>query len=290
MRELSYKIDEEFDGKQVLQLLKHHGYGRAIITSLKQDDRLICNGKHIRTIDMLKKGDIVTVKMEDKSDIIPNMSLSVPVIYDDDDVIVFDKPPFMAVHPSLKHYDDTLANYFTALYPDMVFRSVNRLDRNTSGLVVVAKNRLSAAHLANKSDFSPQKTYYAITEGDVSEKFGCCGEIIAPIARVSDSLINREVRSDGQYAHTLFKVIKSSRYMSLLEITLVTGRTHQIRVHFSWAGYPLLGDDLYGGKLTAINRQALHCGKAVFIHPVTREKVAVEADFPEDMKKIIDMI
>jgi len=290
MRELKYKINEEFDGKQVLQLLKHNGYSRAIITALKQKDRLLCNGRHIRTVDIIKFGDIITVKMEDETDIVPNNSLMVPIVYNNDDVIVFNKPPFMAVHPSLKHYDDTLANYFTALYPDIAFRSVNRLDRNTSGLVVVAKNQLSAAHLANKSPYSPKKIYYAIVEGDITEKYGDCGEIIAPIARVSDSLINREVRSDGQHAHTVFKVIKHNKKMSLLEINLVTGRTHQIRVHFSSIGHTLLGDDLYGGSVELINRQALHCGKATFIHPITKEKIYVKAPFPEDMYRIIDEI
>lgn len=288
MRELNYKIDDSFDGKQVQQLLKHHGYSKAIITSLKHDDRLLCNGQHIRTVDILKNGDVITIKLEDSTDIIPNKSLSVSVVYEDDDVVVFDKPPFMAVHPSLKHYDDTLANYFTALYPDLVFRSVNRLDRNTSGIVIVAKNQLSAAQLAGKELYRPKKTYYAIVEGDISERFGDCGEIIAPIARVSDSLINREVRCDGQHAHTVFKVIKKNSKMSLLEISLVTGRTHQIRVHFSSLGYPLIGDDLYGGNTELINRQALHCGAARFVHPLNKEKILVNTPFPEDMQNIID--
>jgi len=290
MRELNYKIDECFDGKQVQQLLKHYGYSRAIITSLKHGDRLMCNGCHIRTIDVLKKGDTLTIKLEDCTDIIPNKSLSVPVLYDDDDVVIFDKPPFMAVHPSLKHYDDTLANYFTALYPELTFRSVNRLDRNTSGIVVVAKNQLSAAHLAGKEYYQPKKVYYAVVEGDITKQFGDCGEIIAPIARVSDSLINREVRSDGQHAHTVFKVIKKNSKMSLLEISLVTGRTHQIRVHFSSIGYPLIGDDLYGGNTDLINRQALHCGLVSFIHPMTNEKIIVSAPFSEDMQNIINAI
>lgn len=290
MRELNYNVDKDFDGKQVIQLLKHYGYSKAIITSLKHDDRLLCNGNHIRTIDILKKGDVVTIKLEDCTDIIPNESLSVPIVYNDNDVIIFNKPPFMAVHPSLKHYDDTLANYFTALYPNMAFRSVNRLDRNTSGIVVVAKNQLAAAHLAGKELFRPKKTYYAIVNGDLSERFGNCGEIIAPIARVSDSLINREVRPDGQHAHTVFKVIKKSSEMSLLEIALVTGRTHQIRVHFSSIGYPLVGDDLYGWKSKFINRQALHCGIASFIHPLTKKKIAVNAPFPEDISRLINMI
>ncbi len=290
MRKLIYRIENDFDGKQVQQLLKHYGYSKAIISDLKKFDRLKRNGEHIRTVDCLKKGDILTVFMEDKTDLLPNISLNIPVLYEDDDVVVFDKPPFMAVHPSLKHYNDTLANYFTALYPEMTFRSINRLDRNTSGTVIVAKNQLSAARLSGDAFFRPRKLYYAVVSGDVSERYGCAGEIIAPIARVSDSIINREVRPDGQYAHTVFKVLKSNKNMSFLEIHLVTGRTHQIRVHFSSIGYTLLGDDLYGGNTEFINRQALHCGSVSFIHPITNKRIIVSAPFPDDIQKLIDMI
>ncbi len=288
MREFNYIINNNFNGKQVQQFLKHLGFSRSIITSLKHDDRLLCNGNHIRTIDLLKTGDKITVKLEDDTDIIPNNSLGIPIAYEDDDIVVFDKPPFMPVHPSLKHYDDTLANYFTALYPETVFRSINRLDRNTSGLVLVAKNKLAAARLSGDSAFHPNKVYYAVVEGNVAKKYGKSGEIIAPIARISDSIINREVREDGQFAHTRFKVLKSTQYMSLLEIKLITGRTHQIRVHFSWAGYPLIGDDLYGGNTDLLDRQALHCGLIDFIHPVNGRKICVKATFPKDMEQLIN--
>lgn len=290
MRELVYNIDSEFDGKQVQQLLKHHGFSRSLISLLKNNDRLKCNGNHIRTIDYLKKGDCLTIKMEDKTDLVPNLSLNIPILYEDNDVIVFDKPPFMAVHPSLKHYDDTLANYFTALYPENTFRSINRLDRNTSGIVLVAKNQLAASQLSKNSFYKPHKFYYAIVSGDIEQSFGSSGEIIAPIARVSDSIINREVRLDGQHAHTVFKLVKGNGNISLLEIFLVTGRTHQIRVHFSSVGHVLLGDDLYGGDCELINRQALHCGFMSFIHPISNKKIIVNSPFPEDMKRIIDKI
>ena len=107
MRELNYKISEDFDGKQVQQLLKYKGFSRAIISSLKQKDRLLCNGAHIRTVDHIKKDDVITVRLKDETDIIPNPGLNIPVVYDDDDIVIFNKPPFMAVHQSLKHYDDT---------------------------------------------------------------------------------------------------------------------------------------------------------------------------------------
>lgn len=290
MHKTEYKIDKSFDGCQVQQFLKYKGYSRAIITSLKHNDRLLCNGNHIRTVDYLEAGDIVTVIIEDKSDILPNPELNIPIAYCDNDIIVFDKPPFMPVHPSLKHYNDTLANYYAALYPESVFRSINRLDRNTSGLVVVAKNKLAAARLSSDMKFRPQKVYYALIKGDIVSEYGECNEIIAPIARISESIINREVRDDGQFAHTKFRVLKTNKEFSLLEIKLVTGRTHQIRVHFSWAGYPLVGDDLYGGDTSLIGRQALHCGKISVIHPVTEKSIVIESEFPSDIQKIIDLI
>ena len=170
----------------------------------------------------------------------------------------------------------------------MVFRSINRLDRNTSGLVLVAKNKLAAARLSGDSNFRPRKKYYAVVKGNVKEKYGDSGEIIAPIARVSESIINREVRSDGQFAHTVFKVIYADDNISLLEITLITGRTHQIRVHFSWAGYPLIGDDLYGGDTELLNRQALHCGELIFTHPITNKEILIRSDLPYDIRDMLD--
>lgn len=290
MRKLEYIVPPEMDGKTTADLLRRQGFSRAIITQLKQGENLLLNGKKARTVDVIGTGDIVTAIMNDETEIVANGDLSVEIVYEDDDIVVFDKPYDMPVHPSIRHYTDTLANYFTALYPDTTFRSVSRLDRNTSGLVVVAKNQLAAARLSGNPKLRPKKLYYAVTHGDVAGKFGCAGEIIAPIAREKESIITRVVRSDGQYAHTVFKVIKSNNDMSYLEISLVTGRTHQIRVHFSHEGFPLLGDDLYGGSRELIGRQALHCGKISFCHPVTNEFIVIEKEPPVDMRRIIDMI
>lgn len=290
MRKLEYIVQSEMDGKMIVDLLRHHGFSRAIITGLKQGENLLLNGVKARTVDIMHTCDRVTAIMNDETEIVPNGDLSVEIVYEDDDLVVFNKPYGMAVHPSIRHYTDTLANYFTALYPNTTFRSVSRLDRNTSGLVVVAKNQLAAARLSGNPKLRPKKLYYAVTHGDVAEKFGYCGEIIAPIAREKESIITRVVRSDGQHAHTVFKVIKSCKDMSYLEISLVTGRTHQIRVHFSYEGFPLLGDDLYGGSRELIERQALHCGKISFYHPVTNKLIVIEKEPPEDMRRVIKMI
>lgn len=290
MRIIEITAGEFDEGAEVGELLRRHGFSRGIITKLKQGSGLLVNGEKVRTVDIVHKGDVIKASMSDDTEIVPNSGLKAEIIYDDDDIVIFDKPPFMPVHPSIRHYDDTLANLFTALYPGTAFRSVSRLDRNTSGLVLVAKNRLAAAKLTAKKENRPKKLYYAVVAGDVTDRFGCCGEIIKPIARVSESIITRTISDDGQYAHTVFKVIKSSRDMSFLEISLVTGRTHQIRVHFSSEGFPLMGDDLYGGSTELINRQALHCGYISFRHPITGESMKFRSEPPTDMQGLIEKI
>lgn len=290
MRIIEITAGEFDEGAEVGELLRRHGFSHGIITKLKQGSGLLVNGEKVRTVDIVHKGDVIKASMSDDTEIVPNSGLKAEIIYDDDDIVIFDKPPFMPVHPSIRHYDDTLANLFTALYPGTAFRSVSRLDRNTSGLVLVAKNRLAAAKLTAKKENRPKKLYYAVVAGDVTDRFGCCGEIIKPIARVSESIITRTISDDGQYAHTVFKVIKSSRDMSFLEISLVTGRTHQIRVHFSSVGFPLMGDDLYGGSTELINRHALHCGYISFRHPITGESMKFRSEPPTDMQGLIEKI
>lgn len=273
MRKLRYVIGDSFDGKRAQAFLRHIGCSSAIISELKKDDRLTANGAKIRTIDILHSGDELCIFLKDESGIPPNPELAVPLAYEDGDVAVFDKPAGMPVHPSPNHYGDTLANYFSALYPDCVFRSVNRLDKNTSGLCVTAKNKLSGC---------VTKKYYAFVGGKIGSE-GDCGNITAPIARAEGSLIGRTVRDDGQFASTDYRVLFSCERLSFLEISLNTGRTHQIRVHFSHIGFPLLGDDLYGGDCTDIQRHALHCGEVSFSHPISGESICVKSELPEDM-------
>ncbi len=290
MRKIDYQIDDEFDGVRVDKYLRSKGYSRGVITELKYNDGLFLNEEKVRTVDTLKIGDVLTVCMNDYSVTVPNPELSAVIAYEDDDVVIFDKPYNMPSHQSLGHYGDTLANLFAARYPGVMFRSVNRLDKNTSGLITIAKNKFSASKLMSDKRYRPEKKYYALTSGGFIEKNGEEGEIIAPIGRENDTLIKRCVREDGDHAHTKYKVLKSSDEYTLLEVKLVTGRTHQIRVHFSHIGFPLLGDDLYGGDRNRINRQALHCGYIRFRHPVTDEEHIVTSPLPEDMKRIIESV
>lgn len=280
MRELILTVSEEFDGRQLQEFLRSRGFSRRIIVKLKHAaDEVTRDGVLIRTIDTVYTGDKIRVLMQDEGGLIPNPDLKAGVAYEDDDVIVFDKPPYMAVHPSIKHSSDTLGNLFAAMHPDTPFRAINRLDRNTSGLCVCAKNKLAAAGLSKKV----QKVYYAIVDGDMGK-----GEIDVPVGRVEDSIIYRNVTPDGQYALTLYEGILHQNNRTLVRVILKTGRTHQIRVHFAYVGFPLCGDGMYGGSLEAIDRHALHCGEVSFPHPVTGEQITLSSPIPDDMQKLLD--
>ena len=197
------------------------------------------------------------------------------MVFENESVIVFNKPQGMPVHPSMNHYEDTLGNYFSALYPELTFRPVNRLDKGTSGLCIVAKD----AHAASLLQGCCTKVYYAAAEGETPPE----GRIDAPIARERESIILRCVREDGQPSVTEYRRITFSGRYSLLEVRPLTGRTHQIRVHFAHIGHPLAGDDMYGGGLENITRQALHCGSITFREPQTGEMMTVTAELPDDM-------
>ena len=285
MRVITYNADG-FEGREVIALLKHYGCSRRIITKLKNGGNLQINGKKARTVDILNSGDVVQITLDDEKTLVPNPELDFETVYEDDDIVVFNKPANMATHPSIYHYRDTLGNCFAAKYPDCSFRAINRLDRNTSGLCLVAKNQLAAANLSFAANNHPDKVYYAVVCGKITDS----GEIIAPIGRVGDSIIKREVSENGLFAHTVYEPIAFSDEYTYVSVILKTGRTHQIRVHFSHIGHPLAGDDLYGNNTKDIGRQALHCGEISFIHPTTRKLTVVKAEPPQDMQKLISMI
>lgn len=279
MREISYTVPAEFDGVQAQVFLKSRGISRRVLTALKRSGGLTRGGGILRTVDAVHAGEVITLWLDGgEASVAANPELSADIVYEDEDVVVFNKPPFMPVHPSQRHHDDTLANLFAARYPGLPFRPINRLDRNTSGLCVCAKNQFAAAALSG----SISKVYYAITDGTPP------GDTVdAPIGRLGDSVIERCVTPVGKPAVTHFRKIAGER-RALLRITLETGRTHQIRVHMSHIGFPLCGDDMYGGDCTAISRQALHCGEVEFTLPVSGERITISAPLPEDMAAILD--
>lgn len=280
MRRLTYFPDESFHGKKVSAFLRHKGCSAEIIKELKGGGLLV-NGIAAPTVRLLGKGDRIDVIFEDEqSGLVPNLSPLVKLIYEDEDLTVADKPPFMPIHESPGHYGDTLANHFAALYPNRSFRAVTRLDKNTSGLCVVAAHKLAAAVLCGNK---PEKVYYALVEGEPPEE----GIIRLPIKREEGSLIKRTAAPDGKAAVTRYRTVKRFLGRALLEVTTETGRTHQIRVHLSAAGFPLLGDELYGGDCTGIQRHALHCAEIRFLHPISGEEMRFCSELPEDMRALL---
>lgn len=280
MRKIIFIADESDDGKSVLSLLLKNKTGKRLITSLKQaKNGITLNGVHARTIDIVHAGDAVALQMSDEKTLEPNGELRVEIIYEDSDVVIFDKPAFMPVHPSHNHINDTLGNFFASHCDGLTFRPINRLDRNTSGLCVAAKNRFSALRLQAEIE----KTYFAVVCGETN----LSGTINAPISRTCGSIITRCVSPDGQHAVTHFKQLKTNGKYSLVKIKLETGRTHQIRVHFSHIGFPLAGDDMYGGDCSDVNRQALHCGEIEFLHPVSGEKMRFMSHLPQEISRLV---
>ena len=262
-------------------LLNECKVSKRLMTKLKQvENGITVNGIHRRVIDRIEAGDVVALKIDDDGFLEPNPALCVPKAYECEGFVVYDKPVGMPVHPSIKHQGDTLGNCFAADFPNLKFRPVNRLDRDTSGLCVIAKNPYYAAVLQN----STEKVYYAVAQGVIK------GErtIDKPIARERDSIIKRVVREDGQRAVTHYKAIGGNSRFTLLEIRLETGRTHQIRVHFADMGHPLAGDDLYGGDTIYIENQALHCGEMIINDTASGDIIKVRSEIREDMKKLIE--
>lgn len=282
MREIIFKIDDKNSGLMIRDFLRNFGVSSALLTKLKQDENGIkLNGKFAKAIEVLKSGDNLTVNIKNSGKMPEKFECeNVKVAYNDEDILVLNKPPLMPVHESRNHRGDTLANVAACyMESDCAFRAVYRLDRDTSGLVLIAKNELAASKLAGKI----KKDYYAVVSG----KFEGRGTIDLPIRRVQESIIERGVFDDGERAITHYEAIKTDGENTLLKLNLETGRTHQIRVHFSHLGAPLFGDTLYGGNCEKINRQALHCKTIYFTHPITHEKITVDSDFPKDFKGLI---
>lgn len=280
MKEIRLKVSSDTPLPLETFLLKKQGVSRRLLTKLKrQAGGITRNGETVRSVDTVYDGDEIVLRFEDTSLLEPNPELDVPVAYESGSVVVFDKPAGMPVHPSIKHQGDTLGNFFAARYPELTFRPINRLDRDTSGLCAVAKDAFAAKLLQGNID----KVYYAAVHGVTDES----GTIDAPIARERESIILRCVREDGQPAVTHFRRIAFNGRYSLEEIILETGRTHQIRVHFSSKGHPLAGDDMYGGSREDIGRQALHCGKLMFREPLTDEAVTVASELPREILSLI---
>lgn len=279
MKEIALLVEGE--KPQTLQsfLLGRKGVSRRLLTKLKRiNGGITRNNEPIRSIDIVFPGDEIVLRPEDTSFLEPNGSLNVPIAFENESLVIFDKPGGMPVHPSIKHQGDTLGNYFAYRYPELTFRPVNRLDRDTSGLCIAAKD----AHAANLLQGNCKKVYFAAVHGIPEER----GTIDAPIARERESIILRCVREDGQPSVTNYIRLRAGERYSLMEVRPETGRTHQIRVHFAYIGHPLAGDDMYGGSRENIDRQALHCGEIIFTEPISGEEITVISPLPDDIENL----
>ena len=292
-RTLTYEISTEYDGFPIDKYLKSKGYSSANITAIKKmPNNMVIDGEWVHMNRKLKTGDILTVNIseDDSSEKIPPVKMDLDIVYEDEDIIVVNKPAGLPIHPSLNHYEDSLANglayYYESQGKPFIFRCANRLDKNTSGLTVIAKHLVSANILSTMvKNRQFHREYYAIVRGSLDEK---SGTIDAPIGRVDDSIITRQVDfENGERAVTHYEVIKENKEHSLVSIHLETGRTHQIRVHFKYIGHPLIGDHLYNPDYEYMTRQALHSHKIEFTHPITGEQLSFTADLPSDMQFIL---
>lgn len=267
------------NGMELKNWFRLKGISTRSVTRLKYYGSILLNGKNVTVREKIATGDVIELHFaDDEKSAIPE-ALPLSILYEDSSVLVLDKPPQMPTHPSKKLQLGTLANAF-AYYMESKgkphsFRPINRLDRGTSGLVVAALDPLSAGKLSGKVD----KRYICVCRGEIAEN----GTIDAPIALENGSKIKRCVSPDGQRAVTHFKRLFANGHISVAEVSLETGRTHQIRVHFANMGNALIGDTLYGEPDESIDRQALHCISVSFTHPITNEPISVKGELPSDI-------
>ena len=283
-----YQITENEQNTTVLDFLRKKGFSRHILSSMKADkEALTRNGQRIGGREQLLAGDYFRVRLletVDSDGIVP-VSMPLSILYEDEDILVINKPADMPVHPSIGNYTNTLANgvtaYLDAKGEHSPFRCINRLDRDTSGALILAKNAFSAAVLSTQMrNRQIRRTYLAVVEGITPPN----GTISAPISRVDDSVIERHVDFlHGEPAVTHYERLETKNEHSLLEIHLETGRTHQIRVHMGYIGHPLPADYLYHPVYDCFKRQPLHSLQLEFRHPVTDKPMCLLAPVSEDM-------
>ena len=288
-RTLSYTITNKNKADTIGAFLRDAGYSRRILIELKQNPEQIClNGTPSWQNTPLQIGDTLTLFLPDEpvsSDILP-VNLPIDIVYEDEDLIILNKAAGMPVHPSQGHHENTLANAlayrFASRGEHFVFRAVNRLDRDTTGLLLIAKHKISGAFLsAMTAKKEIRREYLAIVAGKPEGS----GTIDLPIARKDGSTIERCIDMDhGEHAVTHYRCLdyRDDLGCSLVRLRLETGRTHQIRVHMKAIGHPLLGDFLYNPDYRFIGRQALHSYTVAFRHPITGEAMEFTAPMPED--------
>ncbi|WP_230200068.1 RluA family pseudouridine synthase [Bacillus niameyensis] len=293
--ELEWRIDQCDAGKEMKLFLREQGVSRKALSAIKFSGGTInVNGKEETVRYILQKSDSVKVifPSEEINDRLIGEDIPLSILYEDDDLLIIDKPPYMSTIPSRDHPSGSVANALKYYYEQIGLKSsihiVTRLDRDTSGLVLVAKHRHSH-HLLSlmQRRHEIHRFYEGFAEGDFDQEQGV---IDAPIGRKPGSIIEREVREDGQFALTKYQVLHQYPTFAHLKWKLETGRTHQIRVHMSSLEHPLLGDDLYGGRRDKIKRQALHCQQIMFKHPLSGQDLNFQIALPTDMTNLFNSL
>lgn len=287
---LDLLVSTELSALPLKEFLRKSGLSLTLRRRIKHNGVITRNGAHISWNEPVFNQDQITVSwpLENKLEPIP---LPLAISYEDSALLVIDKPSGIMVHPTARQDGVTIANGVLHHYRESGqscdFHPVHRLDRQTSGLLLVAKNAYIHHLLSGQGIKHVQRSYQAIVTG---QPHPLVGTIDAPIGRKPGSIIERMIAASGQEAVTDYQTISGTSTASLMQIALRTGRTHQIRVHFSYIGHPLLGDDLYGGCTDLINRQALHAGKLAFNHPITNELLTIHSPLPADMLSVLTVL
>ncbi|MGL4344981.1 MAG: RluA family pseudouridine synthase [Cellulosilyticaceae bacterium] len=295
-RELRYQIEEIDAGKSIGVFLKEREYSRAILIELKKTPRGIRkNGVWAMVNEILRVGDVLDICLEEEelSENIVPVEGDLDILYEDEDLLVVNKPYDTPIHPAVNNYDNTLANrvvdYYQKQGKPYVFRCINRLDRDTTGVTILPKNLISASILARKMENRQiTRTYMAFVQGSAPLK----GTIDLPIGREEGTIIKRKIdEQEGKRAITHYhrqEVIEvEGQAVSIMTLQLDTGRTHQIRVHMSAIGHPLIGDFLYNEENSMLARQGLHAISCTFTHPINGEYKIITAPLPEDMARLV---
>ena len=278
---LKYVVKNE--KQTVNQILKNKfSISNRLFIKLINNKRVYLNSIPIDTRTLVKRGDIITIDLnykEDNSNIIPT-KMNLNIIYEDQALLILNKPAGISVHPSMLHYNDSLSNgvkfYFDSINLHKKIRPVNRLDFDTSGLIIFAKNEYVQENLIKQMENGNfHKEYLCLAEGKFENTKGT---INAPIARKKESIIERCIDVNGKKAITDYEVLKTYNNFSLVKCILKTGRTHQIRLHLSYIGHPIVGDTLYNKKSDLISRQALHSYKISFLHPISNQLMEFTCD------------
>jgi len=289
---LEYIVNNLTKHENVKQILKEEFLiSDRLISKLKNSKQIYLNNAPTFVNQKIEIGDVILIDLdfEETSDNILPTKIDLDILYEDDGLLIINKPPFMPVHPSMDHFEDSLSNgikyYFNSIGLKRKIRPVNRLDKNTSGIVIFAKNEyMQECLIKQMKSGNFKKEYLALVDGIIDKEYQV---IDAPIARKDASIIERCISENGDKAITEVELLKTFNNYSLVKCNLKTGRTHQIRVHLSYIGHSILGDDLYGERSELINRQALHAYKVSFIHPLIKRKFEIDVEIPKDINDVI---